>query len=292
MKIVITESQLSKIIETRVIGDRFKDFEPIKDTEKIRVYHGFSSYSANYGLYSIINGLSGQIPISRTYSYENVNNPKGLFVSTDFKIVAREFATSGIIIEFDVKVTNLEAPVWKGQDSYFVPGQYTQGFKDDEERNQEILRKRNKYKEEDPEKDYSKYRISKSDRPELADSLFNNPEKQALFIGNLNPNEIKNVWFNEGLFYRNRTDEGWVRYSRKEFLKKYSEEIKNKKVPDEMAFKLFKPNDDFSIEKLKQIAIKNEWPFDTLIDVLKNELSYQNLYLYPKQIKQFLDLNL
>lgn len=287
MKLILTESQFKKLVETRVVGG-YKDYQPIKDTDKIRVYHGFSSYSVSYALHCLVNGISGQIRAKRIYSYESGNNPKGLFVSTNFDVVKRNFANSGIIIEFDTNVTNLEAPVWKGQDSYFVQGQYTQSFRDDEERNQEILRKREKYKIDDPEKDYAKNRISKSDRPELADSIFNNSERQALFIGNLNPNEIKNVWFNEGYFYRRRTDEPWVRYSRKEFLRKYGHELKNSKIPEEMDNKIFKPNDDFSMEKLEQRANEEGWPMDTLLDLLKNDDYYQNMFLYPKQIKQFL----
>lgn len=287
MKILITESQYKNIIETRVVGD-YKDFEPIRDTDKIRVYHGFSKYSVNHALHSLVHGLSGQVKAGRIYSYEYVNNPKGLFVSTSFDVVKRNFAGSGIIIEFDTSVENLEAPVWKGQDSYFVQGQYTKGFESDEERNQETLRKRELYREKDPEDHYGKYRISKSDRPELADSIFNNPERQALFVGNLNPNEIKNVWFNEGYFYRNRTNEPWVRYSRKEFLRKYGHELKNIEVPSEMNDKIFKPNDDFSMEKLEQRAKEEGWKMDNLLDVLQNDSYYRNRFLYPKQIKQFM----
>lgn len=287
MKIVLTESQLKRLVETRVVGT-YKDYGPIKDTDKIRVYHGFSRYSVGYALHALVNGLSGQVRAGRIYSYEAVNNPKGLFVSTSFDVVKRNFAGSGIIIEFDTNVENLEAPVWKGQDSYFVQGQYTQGFKDDEERNQEILRKRELYRQEDPENHYGKHRISKSDRPELANSIFNNSERQALFIGNLNPNEIKTVWFNEGYFYRNRTNEPWVRYSRKDFLRKYGHELKNVEVPKQMNDKIFKPNDDFSMEKLEKRANEEGWPMKTLLDVLKNDDYYQNMFLYPKQLKQFL----
>ncbi len=287
MKILISENQLKRLVETRVVGD-YKDLEPIRDTDKIRVYHGFSNYSKNHALHALVKGLSGEQRADRTYSYESVNNPKGLFVSTNFDVVKRNFASSGIIIEFDTSVENLEAPVWKGQDSFFVPGQYTQGFKDDEERNQEILRKRELYRQEDPENNRRKNRISKSDRPELADSIFNDSERQALFIGNLNPNEIKTVWFNEGYFYRNRINEPWVRYSRKDFLRKYGHELKNVEVPKSMDDKLFKPNDNFSMEKLEQIANEEGWPMDTLLDLLKNDYYYQNMFLYPKQLKQFL----
>lgn len=289
MKLLITESQFKYIIETRVIGG-YKDYEPIRDTDKIRVYHGFSSHSTRYALHALVHGLSGQIRAKRIYSYESGNNPKGLFVSTNFDVVKRNFAGSGIIIEFDTSVENLEAPVWKGQDSYFVQGQYTQSFKDDEERNQEILRKRELYREKDPEDHYGKHRISKSDRPELADSIFNNSERQALFIGNLNPNEIKTVWFNEGYFYRNRTNEPWVRYSRKEFLRKYGHELKNIEIPEEMNNKIFKPNDDFSMEKLEQRAKEEMWDINILIDLLKTDSYYQNMFLYPKQLKQFKEL--
>ena len=282
MKIIITESQLKRLLETRVVGSYLRDFEPIKDTEKIRVYHGFNSSSKSYALHSLTHGLSGGVRAPRIYSYETGNNPKGLFVSTEFKLVAKNFASSGIIIEFETKVTNLEAPVWAGQDSFFVPGQMTKSFKNDDERQQEILRKRKEYGEKDPEGEYGKNRVSKSDRPELGDSIFNNPEHQALFIGDLNPNEIKTVWFHEGRFFRRNTEGPWIRYSRRDFLKKYGNELKSEEVPETLRNKLFKPNDDLMSSRLEEICKEYGMDKEELLDIFKSEQHF----LWPKQIKQ------
>lgn len=266
-----------------------KSFAPLKDSDKIRVYHGF--YNAADGVVTLIHGISGQEKAKRVYSYESGNNPKGLFVSTDFKVVKKEFSGRGIIIEFDTLVSNLEAPVWKGQDSYFIPGQYTKSFNSDEERQGEILRKREKYKKEDPEGEYGKNRISKSDRPELADSIFNNGEHQALFVGNLNPNEIKYVWFNELLYSENTTRGEWKRYDRKFFLKKFGKKIMNdtkgNSIYEEKSSKLFKPNDNLDLNVIKQKAKSASWNYDDLIEVMKTDPYYANSFLYPKQLEQF-----
>jgi hypothetical protein len=285
-------SIIHQILEDTKVLSYLKDREPLKDTDKIRVYHGF--YSPSDAITTLLYGLSGQMRAARVYSYESGNNPKGLFVSTDFNVVKNNFAGSGIVIEFDTYTTNLEAPVWAGQDTYFVQGQYTKNFKDDEERNQETLRKRNKYSNEDPEGEYYNNRISKSDRPELADSIYGNYEKQALFIGHLNPNEIKSVWFNEGRYFRNKINEPWERYDRRTFLKKYGQKLQDDtKGNDKMhrsSNKLFKPNDDFSMDKLKAITDARKYDWDDVLDYLKRDDYWRSQILWPKQLKQYKDL--
>ena len=289
MRELIKEILRKNLIEIRVI-DYLSDFNPINDSDKIRVYHGF--YTSNDAYRVLTSGLSGQEQAKRIYSYESGNNPKGLFVSISFNTVKKNFASSGIIIEFDTIATNLEAPVWKGQDSYFVQGQYTKNFANDDERNVEIQRKREKYGKEDPEGKWGKNRISKSQRPELADSIFNNAEHQALFIGNLNPNEIKNVWFHEGRFFNNTTLGEWVRYDRKTFLRKYGNDLKSEKRSrgDNPTPRIFNPNDDLTVDKLKQIALKNEWDYEGLVDDIKNGRGAEEYYLWPKQVRQFREL--
>ncbi len=286
-------SIIHQILEDTKVLNYYKDKEPIKDTDKIRVYHGF--YSPADALVTLSYGLSGEMRAARIYSYESGNNPKGLFVSTDFNVVKKNFAGSGIIIEFDTRATNLEAPVWAGQDTYFVQGQYTKSFKDDEERNQETIRKREKYRQEDPEGDYHNNRISKSDRPELGDSLYGNYEKQALFIGNLNPNEIKSVWFNEGRYFRNKTNEPWTRYDRKSFLRKYGDILEKDSKGNEkihrVSNKFFKPNDDFSMEKLKVITDAKGYDWKDVLDYLKRDDYIRSQLLWPKQIKQYKELS-
>lgn len=285
---------VQQILEDTRVLSYLKDKEPLKDRDKIRVYHGF--YSSSDAITTLLYGLSGQMRAARVYSYESGNNPKGLFVSTDFNVVKNNFAGSGVIIEFDTYTTNLEAPVWAGQDTYFVQGQYTKSFKDDDERNQETLRKRNKYSNEDPEDDYYNNRISKSDRPELADSIYGNYEKQALFIGHLNPNEIKTVWFNEGRYFRNRTNEPWVRYDRSTFLKKYGQKLQDDtKGNDKLhrsSNKLFKPNDDFSMDKLKAITDAKGYDWEDVLSYLKRDDYIKSQLLWPKQLKQYNDLDI
>lgn len=278
--------------------DTNKTTEPLKDTDKIRVYHGFGGYAKSSAIKSIVYGLSGQERADRAYSYEWVNNPTGLFVTIDFKVAERQFAGSGVIIEFDTIVSNLEAPVWAGQDNFFVQGQYTSGFNSPEERTAEQLRKRKMYSEKDPEDYYGgdmKQRISKSDRPELAQSIFNNGEKQALFIGNLDPNNIKYVWFHEGRWEKNTTIGEWTRMTRQEFVKKiakpYVDKVKKDKNYNDSVSKaeqkIFKPNDDFTIEKFNAILDKNGWgTAENFMEIYGDDQQMLNSYLYPKQIKQ------
>ena len=138
------------------------------------------------------------------------------------------------------------------------------------------------YSEKDPEGEYGKNRVSKSDRPELGDSIFNNPEHQALFIGDLNPNEIKTVWFHEGRFFRRNTEGPWIRYSRRDFLKKYGNELKSEEVPETLRSKLFKPNDDLMSSRLEEICKEFGMDKEELLDIFKSEQHF----LWPKQIKQ------
>ena len=269
--------------------------KPLKDSETIVVYHGFGSSNYRDALISAKYGLSGKERISRTYSYENVNNPKGLFVSVEFK-VAEEFGGSGIIIEFATKVSDLEAPVWAGQNSYFVQGDYTSGFESPEERETQ----RQNYRGEHGNSEHPS--ISQSDRPELANSLFNSRENQALFIGDLNPNMIKAFWVNDILINDRRTNGQWKRISRHEFLKDYYDKDKlddyvktfkglekrqSEKLHDRES-KVFAPADDFDVNKFKEYLKKRRYNYDDFVKYyIKNNDSYViNTFFYPKQIEQ------
>lgn len=126
-RIIITESQFKKLIEVRYIdtSNKYKkdpyqtlNQEPIKNGESIRVFHGCDLETA---LNTAINGLSGQVKVPRTYSYENGMNPKGLFVTTDFK-KAKYFAydvDTMVIMEFTVKSDDLDTPVWNGSFGFY-----------------------------------------------------------------------------------------------------------------------------------------------------------------------------
>lgn len=274
--------------DVRVI-DYTKDMNPLQDMDKIRVYHGFNN--ANDAFKTLRFGLSGQVRAQRIYSYEYVNNPKGLFVSTNLGVIKREFAHSGIIIEFDTIAKNLEAPVWAGRETFYGQGSYTSGFYKQGEGYDDTLRSEyqkeldNKYKDKDPEDNYGKNRISKSDRPSLANTIFNNPERQALFIGNLNPNEIKYVWFHKELYFNRRTTGDFVRYTRQGFLKMLKGDIDKEKGTDgdyKSRAKIFLPNENFDINKFQKYL--DDHQYGSAEDFIKNGEFY-NLF-YPKQMEQ------
>jgi hypothetical protein len=276
--------------ETRVLNTNYPNIEKensIMDNEVIRVYHGFSGNAKKSAIEVLLYGLSGKENAKRIYSYEYGNNPKGLFVSVDLKSVIRQFAGSGIIIEFSTKVSDLEAPVWVGGRSYFVQGEYTSSFKNDDEREQQRLKNR----ERESTNIYP--RISQSDRPELAQTLFDNPERQALFIGDLNPNMISHIWFNEGLVFQNRWGKEWVRYKRKDFINKYKSFIIHKtKEYNIYNNKLFKPNENFDLNKIKSIFDNEGYSFDSFLELLKNKNYYYiKHFFWPKQMEQIKKLN-
>lgn len=250
---------------------------PLKDNETIRVYHGFNKI--NEAVETAKYGLTGKERVSRRYSYESVNNPKGLFVSVQFDTVKREFS-NGVVMEFSSKVSDLEAPVWHGGGSYFVQGDYTSGFENDEERNQQQLKNREKHAA-------SEYpAIANSDRPELAWALYDGPERQALFVGDLNPNMIQAFWVNEIWITKNLTNGPWERVSRKEFLKRYGD-IEGSNTYEKKN-KVFKPADDFTVEGLKAYLDDAGYSYDDFVEYYikgKDEYALQS-HFYPKQIAQ------
>jgi len=160
--------------------------QPLTDNKTIRVYHGVNDL--RQFIHMLQHGLSGNTKISRRYSYENDNNPKGLFVTPDLK-VAKDFGS--YVIEFHTKVSDLEAPVWPG-DSYTVQGDMEKFWKHDGEREEKRLADRERISNDEQ----TPSPIRKSDRPELAASIFTG-ESQALFTGDLNPNSIRAVWIND-----------------------------------------------------------------------------------------------
>lgn len=287
MKIIITENQVKKLAselsETRFV-DIHNDIKKMQDDDTIIVYHGFSSYNFKQALLIAKYGLSGQERANRIYSYEYNNNPNGLFVTINFNVAKKEFAKSGIIMEFATKIRNLEAPVWPGGRSYYVQGEFTQSFKDDKEREEQRVKNREKYKNSPHPA------INQSDRPELAWSLYKDPESQALFIGNLNPNMIRAFWVNERLITDRRTGGEWIRLSRKEFLNKYYNEeyFKNDEELFKRQNKIFMPDDDFDIIKFKNYLSERDYDYSEFVEYyIKNWDNYViNMYFYPKQINQ------
>lgn len=94
--------------------------KPFKNDDTITVYHGFRDIDD--AILTAKHGTSGALRASRVYSYENDNNPKGLFVTPNLK-TAKEFGLT--IIEFDARFDELEPPVWPSG-SYTGYGQYSQ----------------------------------------------------------------------------------------------------------------------------------------------------------------------
>jgi hypothetical protein len=177
--------------------------EPIKNGEKIRVFHGCELQTA---CQIAIEGTSGRTYHPRQYSYESGMNPLGIFVTTDFE-VAKKFGASNTgmcIIEFTADANDLESPVWNGQGTYFGQGTNPMPFNNADERNNQKMqyRKDAQNLEDDyyyvngKKHDLSMSHIRNSDKPELANSIFRNNEHQALFMGDLNPNMIKRIWVN------------------------------------------------------------------------------------------------
>ena len=269
----------------------FEKLEHLKDSDTIIVYHGF--YSKSDVEIALTKGLSGQEIARRVYSYESGNNKKGLFVSIDFNSVKR-FASSGIIIEFATKVSDLESPIWIGG-RYFKQGEYTKSFTDwnnetgtSKQREEERLRKRKEAN--NSEYDY----IRLSDRPELAQSLYLESEHQALFTGNLNPNMIRAVWYNP----KNRYDDKWERLSRKEFIERFNIKKEKGQYPN----REYLPNDEFTIEDFRKRCIEysndeneGEEIFQSYLKhYLKhryaNRFELKQMGFFPKQIEEILRL--
>jgi hypothetical protein len=292
------------------------DQEPLKDDDVVTVYHGFNNIADALGFAKF--GFSGKERAKRIYSYEVGNNPNGLFVTIDLDKAKRFSGSSGIIMQCSVKVSDLEAPVWVGGRSYFVQGEYTKSFETPEEREEQRLANREKHR------DHEMKMVAQSDRPELAQTLFENPEKQALLVGDINPNMIKGFWVNDKI--KDRVWGGsYAFYPRKAFIAKYfSEDAITttqsfasgwKKVVDDnyntRSKKLFLPNEDFSVEVFKQRLYKSflakrkniagydpELPevvelMDDFMEEVKNPRGYHSFakeYIHPKQMKQMQDL--
>lgn len=223
--------------------------EPIKNSDTIRVYHGCDLATA---VKIAKQGVSGQQWTPRKYSYEAGMNPVGLFVTTDFNKV-KDFANpfnggknknAAVILEFTAKATQLDTPVWNGQDSYF--GQYSnpQPFSDKAERDAQKQRYNDKARQS--EYDY----VRNSDNPAMANSIFNNNEHQALFLGSLTPDMIKRFWVKP---FQGHTaqSENYKPMNLREFLKEYGndeyyDERSRRHTTINYGDKLYGPHEDFT----------------------------------------------
>ncbi len=252
------------LLEVRILDGintvRNSKEEPIKDSDTIRVYHGFNSEELLKWI--IVNGISGDARIFRQYSYENNNNPYGVFVTTNYK-TARRFGN--FVIEFHTRVSDLEAPVWPSG-SYTVQGGEEKYWSSEGERKSALMDLRS-------EELKSEYEIiAKSDRPELAKSLLMSHENQALFVGNLNPNSIRAIWIDD------------VRKTRKEVLSSLGKVGKEDKVG--------KPRENITLNDLilhyRPEAKSDEGEYNFVLEVLAENPDY--IYRKVWNNKQYLSI--
>lgn len=290
------------------------DQEPIKDGDKIRVYHGCSLETA---CQIALEGTSGRVYHPRSYSYESGMNPLGIFVTTEFD-VAKKFGDDNngmAVLEFTVDASDLESPVWNGSDSYFGQGSNPMPFggKDERERQKQRYRDAAKNMADDSyvangkERRISHDHIRNSDKPELARNIFMNNEHQALFMGDLDPNMIKRVWVNERQpnGYVN-TSKSYVPYTMREFRKKFGDKEffshmdrdGNGVYSRKKTYKVFKPSEDATFEELiDRLCDRRGKDRDRVIRNLEDcgmlggepgeyAVSTIQSLLWPKQIKQ------
>lgn len=272
-KVRLTESRLRRVVaeavsrtldEVRYIDtshankDPKRDSdeqEPIRDGDRIRVFHGCDLKDA---VTFARHGLSGKAWASRKYSYEAGMNPIGLFVSTSFE-TAKEFAnpfggpkdtskTAAVIIEFTAKASDLDTPVWNGSASYFGQGSNPQPFRDRAERDAQKRRYNDTARGEGPDW------VRDSDNPAMAWNVFGNREHQALFIGDLDPNMIRRFWvkrYADGSG-RGPTDQRYAPMKRAEFLREFGNEefyvdgTDNQYSQVRHSRRLFRPSEDFT----------------------------------------------
>lgn len=303
--------------EAITVGDRPVLTAPLKDSDVIRLYHGF--YNPLDGIKIAKYGVSGKEFADRVYSFESNNNPYGLFMTPEFR-VAKRFAGShrlgknengeeinlGVILEINAKVSDLEAPLWPGG-GFTVQGQMSQ-YWDNQSGIKSILANREKGRLEKRQailqstrKDKEFEFIKQSDRPELAASLFAMGESQALFVGDLNPNMIRAVWiFDTGINPQYGT---FKRVSRQEFLNKYEHLLNKPKSRRDSKYKIYRPADEWQglSDFIDRFAKQNGYNKEEVEEMIQWSLEHNKdnlIYtleqnLWPKQLKQAIkDLNL
>lgn len=203
--------RIRDIMEVAVVGKEYD--HPLKDSDTVKVYHGTSSL--DFVITAVKRGFTGDTYADRIYSYEANNNPKGLFVTPDF-FTAKYFGQ--YVIEFHAQVKELESPVWPNG-SFTVQGGMTGVFSDKQERELERMRQREKFTNSDMEY------IRNSDRPELAAIFLASGERQALFVGSVNPKSVKAIWVPSDP-NRDARYQTLIRLKPEQFLKKLKSGIK------------------------------------------------------------------
>lgn len=278
--------RFSEIVEAHYnLGGNEELVAPLESTDTITVYHNFRDVV--HVLDVIKYGLSGRSRVPRVYSYESDNNPYGLFVSPDFRTVD-DFGS--VIIEFNARVSDLEPPVWPGG-GYTVQGGYSQYWGHGRSgvrarrRAQRDLRKRYSSDESDV--------IARSVDPLLAVTLTGMGERQALFVGHLDPSDITRIFERVG----NRSH-SWEEVSVHEFLDRHAAEVSEyEKHRHEHSSKIFKPSEEFNgevfIERLsgqygKDISntLKSIWNNQILSQGANRTVVFVDImgsFLWPRQ---------
>lgn len=241
--------------------------EPLRDDQSVRVYHG--TPAPEVVLAALTRGISGGSHVVRTYSFEQNNNPRGLFVSPDIK-TAKEFGD--YIIEFHSRVRDLESPVWPNG-TFTSQGGMSGVFSDEQEREMERMAKRNHWSQSDI--DY----ISSSDRPEVAAMFLHAGERQALFTGDLNANSIRAVWVSRD---PSRVGQQFDRVSPREFIEMYEDgslpsRYGHPEVPREVKRRLVDPRDNPTGQDFidaVQATRKIPMPERQVIDILQKNPQY------------------
>ena len=212
-----------------------RDVSPTTKPETIRVYHGFEDFENVEKVLTV--GLSGRDNVPRGQRIGGKSfNKTGLFVTANFDL-AKQFADSGVIIEFSVEVNSLES---------VVTCDYDTGY----------------------------------------DNLLSPSKSEARFMGDLNPNMIKNVWYSKSSHKERIERNDWVKMSRRDFVEKLKINTKRS------VFQIFLPNDDFNVDTiLKQYKNNERDPdFITFMTIINNsdEHSLRRMLFFPKQIKQIM----
>lgn len=142
-----------------------------------------------------------------------------------------------------------------------------------------------KRKREELKKFHNDENIKNSDYPDVINSLFNNYESQALFVGNLDPNSIRAIWISPN-FKITPEIQTFKRISPKQFLKKYKELDLRK---DKKNFKIFKPREKFDLDVLIYRIQKNyNMSKEQILKILKTiDLKSMKIHLWDHQLAEF-----
>lgn len=245
-------------VQKHGINNFIEDHKPLKDDMTIRVYSGLRVNRPSIIATVLRDGLSGKERADRLYSYEGNNNPYGLFVTLDFS-VAKKFGNH--IIEFHTKVSDLEAPIWP-TGTWVGQGGMSGIWNSMEDRENARLQLRKELRSHKVES------IRDSDRPELAMTLYDLGESQALFTGQLDPNSIRAVWVSNDLTKAPEYTT-FTRMSPKQFLKNLELDEPLKK-----SSKFFKPREIVTVDMLLD---KLDAKFNKLGSKDKDTFRQQNL---------------